>query len=127
MLTDQGSVFRSEAWKANCECAQISLRHTGSESHNFHGAGETYHEMLSRVINKISMQFPRLPMQLRLPTAVKAVNGTAGPYVLVPSRLLFRSMRLIRYPKLDQRLSVYYQIFRNAKKPYAWLEESMLI
>ena len=92
MLTDQGSAFRSEAWKAYCKRAQISRRHTGTESHNSHGPGESYHAMLRRVFNRISMQFPTLPTQLRLPTAVKAVNDTAGPNGLVPSLLQFGSM-----------------------------------
>lgn len=41
LLTDQGSVFMLKAWKFNTNLAHIELVHTGPESHNSLGAGET--------------------------------------------------------------------------------------
>lgn len=60
MLTDQGSAFaNSKLWKQNCSDVEITLRHTGTESHNSLGAGERYHALLRRVYNKIGMQFQK--------------------------------------------------------------------
>lgn len=87
--TDQGSTFTSSEWKQRCKEASVTLKYTGTESHNSLGAGETYHAMLRRVYNKVSLSFPQAPAQLRLCTAVKAINDTAGPDGLVPTLLLF--------------------------------------
>ena len=89
MLTDQGSVFVSREWSSSCESASIHLRHTGTESHNSLGAGETYHAMLRRMYNKVTMDYPRISRDLRLALSVKAVNDTAGPDGNVPSLLVF--------------------------------------
>jgi len=89
MLTDQGFVFMSEEWGNSCESASINLRHTGTESHNSLGAGETYHSMLRRIYNKVGMEFPKIPAEVRLSLSVKAMNDSAGPDGLVPSLLVF--------------------------------------
>jgi hypothetical protein len=45
ILCDQGSVFLSENFAENCALSEISLRHTGTESHNSRGSakGTTIH------------------------------------------------------------------------------------
>ena len=89
MLTDQGSVFMSKEWEEKCKNALITLRHTGTESHNSLGFGETYHALIRRVFNVVSVSYPSEPRELRLALSVKAVNDTAGPQGLVPSLLVF--------------------------------------
>lgn len=89
MLADHGSAFTAKNWEDYCKAAGVNLRFTGTESHNSMGQGETYHSMLRRIYNKVSMTYPRLPKELRLAYSVKAMNDTAGPNGLVPSPLLF--------------------------------------
>ena len=70
------------------------------------------------------MQFPTLPMQLRLSTAVKAVNDTAGPDGLFPSLLLFGSMPFIPQTgpedeRLLPKISVCKEALCLARREYA--------
>jgi hypothetical protein len=58
MLTDTGSVFLSAEWKHACELGKVSLRHTGTESHNSLGAGEQIHSRIRTIYNKISARSP---------------------------------------------------------------------
>jgi hypothetical protein len=60
MLTDQGSFFVSADWKNACELVNVSLRHTGTESHNSLGAGEQIHSRIRTIYNKISAEHPDL-------------------------------------------------------------------
>ena len=89
MLTDQGSFFMSKEWEEKCNHALITLRHTGTESHNSLGFGETNHALIRRVFNKVSCSYPSETRELRLALSVKAVNNTAGLQGLVPSLLVF--------------------------------------
>ena len=82
MLTDQGSVFVSREWKYNCEVAQIELKHTGTESHNSLGAGETYHAILRVVYQKTRRDHPTVTCDVTLALTVKAINSTVGPHGL---------------------------------------------
>jgi len=109
MLTDQGSIFTSKDWEENCKNAAISLRHTGTESHNSLGSGETYHAMLRRVYNKVSMTYPNQHADLRLALTVKAINDSAGPHGLVPSLLVFGVLPRMphapsEFPNHDERM-----------------------
>ena len=69
--------------------ANFTLRLTGTESHNSLGQGETYHAMIRRIFNKVSLTHPALTPELRLACTVKAMKDTAGPNGLVPSLLVF--------------------------------------
>ena len=89
MLTDQGSVFVSREWKYNCEVAQIELKHTGTESHNSLGAGETYHAILRVVYQKTRRDHPTVPCDVTLALTVKAINSTVGSHGLCPQLLVF--------------------------------------
>lgn len=100
MLTDQGSVFMSKEWEYNCESASIELRHTGTESHNSLGAGETYHALLRRVYQKTRHGHPSLAPDLCLSITVKAVNSTVGPDGLCPQLLVFGIMP--RFPTISK-------------------------
>jgi hypothetical protein len=90
MLTDQGCVFLCTEWKQACEHGKVSLRHTGTESHNSLGAGEQIHSRIRTIYNKISVDHPNLQPSIRLSITVKELNDTAGPDCLVPSLLVFR-------------------------------------
>ena len=92
MLTDQGSVFMSKEWEYNCETASIELRHTGTESHNSLGAGETYHALLRRVYSKTRHEHDGLNPGLCLRISIKAINSTVGPDGLCPQLLVFGVM-----------------------------------
>jgi hypothetical protein len=94
ILTDQGSVFTGKEWIDLCAKASVSLRTTGTESHNSLGQGETY--------QKVAMTHAELPDELSLALSVKAMNDTAGPHGLVPSLLLFGV--LPRFPEIDGQL-----------------------
>ena len=87
MLTDQGSVFVSKEWTTSCHSSNIDLRHTGTESHNSLGNGETYHAMLRRIYNKVRLEHPDFSPELVLSLSTKAMNDTAGPNGLVPSSI----------------------------------------
>eukprot|EP00171_Calliarthron_tuberculosum_P005221 IDg5221t1 len=89
MLTDEGSVFTSDIWKYTCEVHDIQLIHTGTESHNSMGAGETYHAILRRIYNKVRMEFKGIEAESALLMSVKAINDTVGPHGLCPSLLVF--------------------------------------
>jgi hypothetical protein len=85
ILADQGSVFMATHWKTACELSNIHLRHTGTESNNSLGSGERFHSALRRIYEKISLEFPTIPEQVRLALSVKAMNDICGPKGLVPS------------------------------------------
>ena len=87
--TDQGSVFMSKEWDFNCASSGIQLRHTGTESHNSLGAGETYHAILRRIYQKVRADHKTLSPDLSLSLAVHAVNDTVGPHGLCPTLLVF--------------------------------------
>ena len=89
ILTDQGSVFFSSEWESACQSAPISLRHTGTESHNSLGSDETYHSMLRRIYKKFTLEFLDIPAEFRLALSIKAMNDNAGPEGYVPSLLVF--------------------------------------
>jgi hypothetical protein len=88
ILTDQGCVFLSTEWKHACKLGKVSLRHTGTESHNSLGAGEQIHSRIRTIYNKISADHPNLQPSIILSIAVKAI-ATAGTAGLVPSFLVF--------------------------------------
>ena len=92
MLTDQGSVFMSKEWEYNCETASIELRHTGTDSHNSPGAGETYYALLRRVYRKTRHEHDALNPGLCLRISIKAINYTVGPDGLCPQLLIFGVM-----------------------------------
>jgi hypothetical protein len=100
MLTDQGSVFLSRDWKASCAALGIRLRHTGTESHNSLGTGERFHAPLRRIYNKVSLDHPLVPPDVRLAMSVHAMNTTQGPEGLVPITLVFGKTPVI--PHVDQ-------------------------
>lgn len=97
MLTDQGSVFISKEWSFNCSEENITLKHTGTESHNSLGSGETYHAILRRIFSRTRSEFPNLPVDICLSLAIKAINSTVGPSGLCPQLLVFGIM-----PKIPQ-------------------------
>lgn len=67
----------------------VHLRATVTESNNVLGLGETYHTILRRVCNKVSVSHPKVPKEPRLSFSIKAMNDTAGPSGLVVSLLLY--------------------------------------
>lgn len=89
LLTDQGSVFLSRDWKFNCELAEIELLHTGTESHNSLGAGETFHDYLRRVFQKSMADHKSVAPDVVLALSIKAINSTVGPQGLCPQLLVF--------------------------------------
>jgi hypothetical protein len=71
MLTDQGSVFMSDLWRGMCKASDISLKHTGVESHNSLHAGETLHHPLRRTYEKILIDHPDVDVDLALAVTVR--------------------------------------------------------
>lgn len=69
--------------------AGVSLQFSGIESHNSIGIGERYHARLRRIFMAVTNQHPKLPKELVLRLAIKALNDTMGPHGLVPSLLVF--------------------------------------
>ena len=67
----------------------VTLKHTVTESRNSLRLGETYHALVRKLFNKVSVSYPSEHRKLRLALSVKAVNDTAGPQGLVPSLLAF--------------------------------------
>jgi len=78
----------SEYWDSTCESASVHLLHTGTHSYNSLSAGESYHNMLRRIYNKVSIDHLSMPDQVRLVLSVKAMNDNSGPKGLVPSLLV---------------------------------------
>ena len=91
LLFDQGSVFMSGKWRYACELNQIELVPTGTGSHNSLHIVESYHAYFRRLYNKVHNEFPRIPDQVTLAIAVKAINDTTGPkdFVLLSSYSAF--------------------------------------
>jgi hypothetical protein len=100
MLTDQCIVFLSRDRKASCAALGIRLRHTGTELHNSLGTGERFHAPLRRIYNKVSLDHPLVPPDVRFAMSVRAMNTTQGPEGLVPIMLLFGKTPVI--PHVDQ-------------------------
>jgi hypothetical protein len=63
----------------------ITLRHTGPESHNILGKGESLRSSPSRVYNKVIRTHPTAPKEVALALATLTMNCIAGPEDLVPS------------------------------------------
>lgn len=119
MLTDQGSAFTSKSWKDNCDRISIKFRHTGTESHNSLGSGDTYHAMIRVIYNKVSMDYSSSSPQIRLAMIIMAMNDNSGPQGLVPSLLVFGMIpRFISdktdLPNCKQRM----EIMKTARKEY---------
>jgi hypothetical protein len=89
MLTDQGSVFMSRTWRGMCAVADISLRHTGVESHNSLNVGESLHGPLRRIYLRVHDSHPGLTTELCLAISVKAMNDTFNADGLCPTLLVF--------------------------------------
>jgi hypothetical protein len=94
-------VFVSAQFAEKCARSDIFLEHTGTESHNSLGSGETYHSTLRRVYKKVAEDHPSLAPPDRLLCAVSALNSLAGPDGLVPMLLVFGS--LPRLPGVTER------------------------
>ena len=129
MLTDQGSVFVSKEWEYNCELAEIDLRHTGTESHNSLGAGETYHALLRRVYMKTVKDHPTLSIDMCLALTVKAINSTVGPDGLCPQLLVFGVLPKLpkicpqEYPSQKER----FRALQTARAEYEKLVSRQLV
>ena len=80
--------FMSKEWEENCKNALITLKHTGTESRNSLGFGETCHAMVRRGFNRVPGSYPSEPRELRLSLSVKAENAITSPLGLVPSLLV---------------------------------------
>jgi hypothetical protein len=89
MLTDQGSVFMSDLWRGMCKASDISLKHTGVESHNSLHAGETLHHPLRRTYEKILIDHPDVDVDLALALATKAMNDITNADGLCDSTIEF--------------------------------------
>jgi hypothetical protein len=94
-MTDQGSVFLSKEFTTNCAALGIHLRHTGTESHNSLGSGETFHGPLRRIYGKLQRYHPNIPDDVRLSMSVHAMNITSGPDVIVPAQLVFGKVPML--------------------------------
>lgn len=121
ILTDQGSVFTSANFTASCVEHGITLRHTGTESHNSLGSGETYHSPLRNIYDKLRFEFPQVAQDVLLQCSIYAINATAGPNGLVPCLLVFGM-----FPRLPGVLStgaiqndLRFSIMQAARKEYA--------
>jgi hypothetical protein len=66
-----GSVFMSDLWRGMSKASDISLKHTGVESHNSLHAGETLHHPLQRTYEKILIDHPDVDVDLALALATK--------------------------------------------------------
>jgi hypothetical protein len=91
-LTDQGSVLLSEAWKGMFRAADISLRHTGTESHNSLHVGESMHARLRRFYRKVRDGHPDLETDLALALSCTAMNDTATEDRLCSTLLVFGAL-----------------------------------
>ena len=89
LLVDQGSVFVADEWAFNCESEKIILRHTGTESHNSLGSGETYHSILRRIYNRVKHSNSNISPDICLSLSIRAINCTVGPNGLCPQLLVF--------------------------------------
>jgi hypothetical protein len=92
ILTNQGSVFLSEAWKGMFRAADISLRHTGTESHNSLHVGESMHAPFRRIYRKVRDEHPDLETDLALALSCKAMNDTANEDGMCPTLLVFGAL-----------------------------------
>jgi hypothetical protein len=98
MLTDQCSIFLSSTWRGLCSDAEITLRHTGVESHNSLNVGETVHNYLRRIFLKVRDSHPGLSEDLCLSLSVQAMNESFNADGLCPTLLVFGVL-----PKLPNR------------------------
>ena len=97
----------------------MELTHTGTESHNSLGQGETYHSLLRRVYKKVSLMYPTLSKELRLSLSVKAMNDTAGPNRIVPSPILLGEILHIPHmPHSNADIDTRMQQMRTARREY---------
>jgi len=91
--SDAGSCFTSVRWIRRCDAVGTEMVFSGIESHNSLGPGERYHEPLRRVFRKILDEYPKMHQDMVLRLALKACNDTLGPEGLVPSLLVFGTVR----------------------------------
>lgn len=62
------------------------------ERHKSIGVGERYHEPLRQVFDKVLTDHRTIDPEIGLRLAVKALNDTTGPDVIVPSLLVIGSL-----------------------------------
>lgn len=89
MHIDRGPCFNSAEWRGYLLATGTKRRDSGIESHNALGAGETYHDFLRRIFNKVKSTNPRMDNVDCLSLAVHAMNCTAGKDGLSPILLVF--------------------------------------
>ena len=89
MKTDQGSIFKSDYWKALCDQQGITMQTSGIEDHHALGSGEQQHYPLRKLCEKIRLESPSMDQGLILSLALQTMNATMGPKGLVPSLLVF--------------------------------------
>jgi hypothetical protein len=90
--------------------AGIDFITSGVEAHFSLGIGERYHAPLCNIYNKVLLDHPNLTQSKALALGSKALNDTAGPNGLTPTRLVFGvSPRLpastVQLPDQDSRFT----------------------
>ena len=86
---DRGPCFNSDEWSSYLQATGIKRKDSGIESHNSLGSGETYHDFLRKVYNRVRSEHRAIPKEDTLALAVHAINCTAGPNGLSPVLLVF--------------------------------------
>jgi transposase InsO family protein len=89
ILTDQGSVFLSREWSGMCAVSGITLRHTGTEAHNALNVGESLHQPLRRIYEKVRAEHGDLLPEYVLALATYTLNAFTNAEGLCPSLLVF--------------------------------------
>lgn len=125
---DQGSCFTSLRWEKLSTDVGTIMEYSGVESHNSIGSGERYHGPLRRVFNKIKHENPKMPRELTLSLALKALNDTMGPEGLVPTLLVFGT--LPRFPTVESSNAGQFErmnALESARKEYATITAELRI
>ena len=102
VLVDQGSAFTSIRWKRLCDIVGTELQLSGAESHHSLGSGERYHASLRQVYLEVRHEHTSVDKETTLKIAVKALNNTMGPEVLVISYRVFGV--LPKFPAVNSQL-----------------------
>jgi hypothetical protein len=91
LVLDQAASSNSSEMASNCASIGLKLVGIPIESHASMGLGERLHGPLRRTVLKLQIQYPAADKELRLATAVKALNDTNGPNGMVHSLLVYGS------------------------------------
>lgn len=97
MNCNQRPQSQSRIWEGLYHISGNKLTLSEIDEHNSLAEGESYHKYLRKIYSKVRGDYSSIGKEYALQIFVKAATGTAGPDELVPTLLVFGTLR--RFPE----------------------------